>query len=101
MTNKVKFNIEITDDYLNIRVNGISKKKLTIKNKTINTKEIFKMLDYERTKIYELDCKKIDEQELKGEANEIKRLYNYAYELLAEIIDSVNNTTKELIKETK
>lgn len=101
MINNVEINLEIINDYLDIKVNGVSKKKLTVKNKTINTKDVFKMFDYERTKIYKLGCKKIDEKELKGEKNEIKRLYNYTYELLDEIINSINDVTKELTKGEK
>ena len=56
MINKVEINLEIIDDYLDIKVNGVSKKKITVKNKTINTKDIFKMFDYERTKVYKLGC---------------------------------------------
>ena len=43
-----------------------------------------------------MGCKKIDEKELKGEKNEIKRLYNYTYELLDEIINSIIKLGKSL-----
>ena len=98
MTNDVKIELKINNEYLEIIINNKLKKKLSTKNKTINTKEIFKMFDYDRSKKYILISKKISENDLKGEQNEIKRLYNYTFDLFNEIINSVNETTKELIK---
>ena len=92
MTNKIIFKLEIgTDTELIIKVNDKTKKKISINNKTINTSEIYKMLDYKKGNEYVLDNKKFEEQETKGKDNEIKRLYNYVYELLNEIIKAVND----------
>lgn len=98
MINNVNLSLQIQKDAVDIQVDCKSKKKITIKNKTINTKDIYKLLDYNKTNKYILNCKKIDENELKGNENEIKRLYNYLYDLLDEIVDSVNVATSELNK---
>lgn len=98
MTNNINIELKISDNNLEIIVDGLIKKRLSTKKKTINTKEIFDMFAYDRTKKYKLDCKKIPEKELKGEDNEIKRLYNYTFDLFDEIVKSVNDTTKKLTK---
>ena len=98
MINNVEICLEINDDSVNVKVNGVLKKKLSVKNKTINTKDIFKMLDYDKMKIYKMGSHKFDEKELKGENNEIKRLYNYTYDLLDEIINSINDVSKKLME---
>lgn len=99
MTNNVVIELKINNENVEIIVNDSTKKKLSKKNKTINTKEIFSMLKYSRNKKYKLVGKKISERDLKGEQNEIKRLYNYTFDLFSEIINSVNDINKELKKD--
>lgn len=99
MTNNVVIELKINNETVEIIVNDSTKKKLSKKNKTINTKEIFSMLKYSRNKKYKLVGKKISERDLKGEQNEIKRLYNYTFDLFSEIINSVNDINKELKKD--
>ena len=99
MTNNVVIELNINNENVEIIVNDSTKKKLSKKNKTINTKEIFSMLKYSRNKKYKLVGKKISERDLKGEQNEIKRLYNYTFDLFSEIINSVNDINKELKKD--
>ncbi len=106
MTNKttadVIFNLRINDkEELEIIINGKIIKKLTKKNKIINTKDIYFWLDYKTSSIYILDCKKFDDAEVSGDANEGKRLFNYVYDLLDEIIKEVNSYTNKLQKENK
>lgn len=91
-----KIELEIEKDNVVIKVDNIAKKKINVKNKTINTKEIYKILDYNESKTYKMVSDKIKESELKGAQNEIKRLYNYAYELFDGIIIAVNKVTAEL-----
>lgn len=92
MTNKTIFKLEVENDtQLIIKVNDKIKKKISINNKTINTSEIYKMLNYKKGNKYILDNKKFEEKETKGKDNEVKRLYNYVYELLDEIIKAVND----------
>lgn len=92
MINKTIFKLEIeTDTQLIIKVNGKIKKKISVNNKTINTSEIYKMLNYKNGNKYILDNKKFEEKETKGKDNEVKRLYNYVYDLLDEIIKAVND----------
>lgn len=91
-----KIELEIEKDNVVIIVDNITKKKINVKNKTINTKEIYKILDYNESKTYKIVSDKIKESELKGAQNEIKRLYNYVYELFDGIIIAVNKVTIEL-----
>lgn len=91
-----KIELEIEKDNVVIIVDNITKKKINVKNKTINTKEIYKILDYNESKTYKIVSDKIKESELKGAQNEIKRLYNYVYELFDGIIIAVNKVTVEL-----
>lgn len=88
--------LEIEKENVVIKVDNVSKKKINVKNKTINTKEIYKILDYNETKTYKIMCEKIKESDLKGPQNELKRLYNYAYELFDGIIIAVNKVTAEI-----
>lgn len=94
MISKIK--LEIEKDNVVIIVDNITKKKINVKNKTINTKEIYKILDYNESKTYKIVSDKIKESELKGAQNEIKRLYNYVYELFDGIVIAVNKVTVEL-----
>ncbi|MDD2518420.1 MAG: hypothetical protein PHG18_00795 [Bacilli bacterium] len=91
-----KIELEIEKDNVVIIVDNITKKKINVKNKTINTKEIYKILDYNESKTYKIVSDKIKESELKGAQNEIKRLYNYVYELFDGIVIAVNKVTVEL-----
>lgn len=91
-----KIELEIEKDNVVIIVDNITKKKINVKNKTINTKEIYKILDYNESKTYKIVSDKIKESELKGAQNEIKRLYSYVYELFDGIVIAVNKVTVEL-----
>ena len=91
-----KIELKIEKDNVVIIVDNITKKKINVKNKTINTKEIYKILDYNESKTYKIVSDKIKEYELKGAQNEIKRLYNYVYELFDGIVIAVNKVTVEL-----
>lgn len=91
-----KIELKIEKDNVVIIVDNITKKKINVKNKTINTKEIYKILDYNESKTYKIVSDKINESELKGAQNEIKRLYNYVYELFDGIVIAVNKVTVEL-----
>lgn len=91
-----KIELKIEKDNVVIIVDNITKKKINVKNKTINTKEIYKILDYNESKTYKIVSDKIKESELKGAQNEIKRLYNYVYELFDRIVIAVNKVTVEL-----
>lgn len=98
MTNNINFKLEIDNDSVLIKVNEKEKKKLSLKNKTISTKEIYEMLDYNKDNKYKLDCQKIPEDEVSGQ--EVKRLYNYLYDLLSLIVDGVNEENqKHMIKD--
>ena len=54
MTNKMMFTLEINKDSLIIKVNEKKVKTLSIKNKNINTTEIYNMLKYDRSNEYKL-----------------------------------------------
>lgn len=95
MINKVFFKLNISKDKVLISVNDKTKKTLSLKNKTINTSDIYTMLKYDKNNEYCLDCKKILENEITGKDQEIKRLYNYLYELLEQIIVAVNDENKK------
>lgn len=96
MTNKIIFKLVIEKDNVLIKINEKKEKSLSIKNKTINTSDIYKMLKYNKNNLYSLDCKKIPDEEITGKDQEIKRLYNYLYDLLSQIIDAVNDENKLL-----
>lgn len=98
MINKVFFKLIISKDKVLISVNNKTKKTLSLKNKTINTSDIFTMLKYDKNNEYYLDCKKIPENEITGQEQEIKRLYNYLYELLDQIIVAINDENKKINK---
>ena len=93
MINKIE--LKLSDDSVLILVDKAIKLKVSVKNKTINTNDIFKLLNYDVSKIYKLDCKKFDEKELKGSDGENKRLFNYLFDLFDQIILDVNNLSKE------
>lgn len=101
MINKVLFKLIISKDKVLISVNDKTKKTLYLKNKTINTSDIYTMLKYDKNNEYYLDCKKIPENEIIGQEQEIKRLYNYLYELLAQIIVAVNDENKKYQQKKK
>lgn len=95
MINKIIFKLNISKDKVLIIVNDKTKKTLSLKNKTINTSDIYNMLKYDKNNEYCLDCKKIPDDEISGQEQEIKRLYNYLYELLEQIIVAVNDENKK------
>ena len=94
MINNMVVTLEIKSKDLHINVNGKSKKKINIKDKKINTKEIYDILKYEPQNKYILDCKKIKEEDTIGKDNEMNRLYNYVYELFDSIIVAINEINK-------
>lgn len=101
MTNKIIFKLEIDKDNLNIIVNEKIAKKISIKNKNINTNDIYNILKYDKNNEYVLDSKKFNDDEIVGKEQEMRRLYNYTYDLFFEIIDAVNEENKKILKEQK
>lgn len=101
MINKVIFSLDINGDSLIIKVDDKKSKTISLKNKNINTMEIYNMLKYDKSNEYILNSSKIPDEEIKGKDQEIKRLYNYTYDLLSQIIDAVNDENKRIAKEEK
>lgn len=101
MTNKIIFKLEIDKNNLNIVVNKKLAKKISIKNKNINTNDIYNILKYDKNNVYVLDSKKFNDDEIVGKEQEMRRLYNYTYDLFFEIIDAVNEENKKILKEQK
>ena len=91
MINKVIFSLDINGDSLIIKVDDKKSKTISLKNKNINTMEIYNMLKYDKSNEYILNSSKIPDEEINGKDQEIKRLYNYTYYLLSQIIDAVND----------
>lgn len=101
MINKVIFSLDINGDSLIIKVDDKKSKTISLKNKNINTMEIYNMLKYDKSNEYILNYSKIPDEEINGKDQEIKRLYNYTYDLLSQIIDAVNDENKRIAKEEK
>lgn len=101
MINKVIFSLDINGDSLIIKVDDKKSKTISLKNKNINTMEIYNMLKYDKSNEYILNSSKIPDEEINGKDQEIKRLYNYTYDLLSQIVDAVNNENKRIAKEEK
>ena len=101
MINKVIFSLDINGDSLIIKVDDKKSKTISLKNKNINTMEIYNMLKYDKSNEYILNSSKIPDEEINGKDQEIKRLYNYTYDLLSQIIDAVNDENKRIAKEEK
>lgn len=101
MINKVIFSLDINGDSLIIKVDGKKSKTISLKNKNINTMEIYNMLKYDKSNEYILNSSKILDEEINGKDQEIKRLYNYTYDLLSQIINAVNDENKRIAKEEK
>lgn len=101
MINKVIFSLDINGDSLIIKVDDKKSKTISLKNKNINTMEIYNMLKYDKSNEYILNSSKIPDEEINGKDQEIKRLYNYTYDLLSQIIDAVNDENKRIAKEKK
>lgn len=101
MTNKIIFKLEIDKDSLKIIVNEKTAKKISLKNKNINTNDIYNMLKYDKNNEYVLDSKKFNDDEIVGKEQEIRRLYNYTYDLFFQILDAVNTENKKILKEEK
>lgn len=101
MINKMIFTLEINGDSLIIKVNDKKTKTISLKNKNINTNEIYNMLKYDKSNEYILNSIKIPDEEVSGKEQEIKRLYNYTYDLLLEIINAINDENKRIAKEEK
>ena len=101
MINKVIFSLDINGDSLIIKVDDKKSKTISLKNKNINTMEIYNMLKYDKSNEYILNSSKITDEEINGKDQGIKRLYNYTYDLLSQIIDAVNDENKRIAKEEK
>ena len=101
MINKVIFSLDINGDSLIIKVDDKKSKTISLKSKNINTMEIYNMLKYDKSNEYILNSSKIPDEEINGKDQEIKRLYNYTYDLLSQIIDAVNDENKRIAKEEK
>lgn len=98
MTNNVKIKLELAENGVLIKADEEEFKTIFVDNKTINTEDIFKMLKYDKNNNYILDCEKINDDEINGDDRELKRLYNYLYELFAQIINAVNTENIFLAK---
>ncbi len=94
MINNIKVKLEIDNNKLKIKVNEKKKGEISINNKSINTKEIYNLLQYNSENKYILDCNKLNEEDTIGKDNEINRLYNYVYDLFKSIIDAINEINK-------
>ena len=101
MINKVIFSLDINGDSLIIKVDDKKSKTIFLKNKNINSMEIYNMLKYDKSNEYILNSSKIPDEEINGKDQEIKSLYNYTYDLLSQIIDAVNDENKRIAKEEK
>ena len=101
MINKVIFSLDINGDSLIIKVDDKKSKTISLKNKNINIMKIYNMLKYDKSNEYILNSSKIPDEEINGKDQEIKRLYNYTYDLLSQIIDAVNDENKRIAKEEK
>ena len=101
MINKVIFSLDINGDSLIIKVDDKKSKTISLKNKNINTMEIYNMLKYDKSNEYILNSSKSPDEDINGKDQEIKRLYNYTYDLLSQIIDAVNDENKRIAKEEK
>ncbi len=87
INNTTKIQNEKTDDKVIVKSSDDCKIIIDVNKKTINTKEIYNFLKYEKNKKYKLDCRKIKENDIQG--NEINRLYNYVYDLFDSIITAI------------
>lgn len=94
MINNIRVKLEIDKNKLKIKINDKKKSEININNKTINTKEIYNLLNYNSENKYILDCEKLDEEATIGKDNEINRLYNYVYDLFKSIIEAINEINK-------
>lgn len=91
MINDVKVRLETDKKAVKIIINEKTKSSININNKVINTKDIYKMLNYNVKNKYKLDCTRLKEEDTQGKDNEINRLYNYVYDLFQSIIDAIND----------
>ena len=95
MTNNITFELESKEEKeVIIKVDNKIKKKISLKNKSINTKEIYNMLNYKKDNNYVLNGSKFSEEDTEGKANETKRLFNYIYDLLSDILKAINDIEK-------
>ena len=96
MINDIKVKLEINKNKLIIKINERKKSEININNKTINTKEIYNILNYKTENKYTLDCERLNEEATIGKDNEINRLYNYVYDLFKSIISAVNEINQKI-----
>ena len=101
MINNIKVKLEIDNNKLKIKVNEKKKGEISINNKSINTKEIYNLLQYNSENKYILDCNKLNEEDTIVKDNEINRLYNFNQinknkkdGLFKSIIDAINEINK-------
>lgn len=66
MINKVIFSLDINGDSLIIKVDDKKSKTISLKNKNINTMEIYNMLKYDKSNEYILNSSKIPDEEING-----------------------------------
>ena len=96
MINDIKVKLKINKNKLIIKINERKKSEININNKTINTKEIYNILNYKTENKYILDCERLNEEATIGKDNEINRLYNYVYDLFKSIISAVNEINQKI-----
>lgn len=96
MKKVVKIDFEF-DEKNNLVVQTDNKKKIIIDKitKTINTKDIYDMLNYDiETEYFFVPAeKKIN---VLGVENDHNRLYNYAYDLFDSLVKAINEKTKKI-----
>ena len=91
MINNKEITMEINENDVIIKVNGTEKLKVSINKKSINTKDIYELLEYDVNNKYSFNCTPKEKSELQGIQGEINRLYNYIYELLDKIVTAVDD----------
>lgn len=96
MTKIVNVDLKIVkNEKLEIIVNEKVKKYLTRSSKVLNTKDIFDMLSYNKENEYNFIPKE-KQKNVEGDENEMNRLYNYAFDLFKEIVESIDVENKKL-----
>ena len=95
MINNKEITMEINENDVIIKVNGTEKLKVSINKKSINTKDIYDLLEYDVNNKYNFNCTPKEKSELQGKQGEINRLYNYIYELFEKIVKTVDDINEK------
>ncbi|QIK69539.1 hypothetical protein G7062_04165 [Erysipelothrix sp. HDW6C] len=71
--------------------------EIGLEKKQISAKDIYALLDFEEKSVTELSpAERLSDDKTSGPSNEIYRLFNYVYDLLASVIDEVEKFRIEL-----